>query len=644
MKKNYFFLLFISLSTLSFGQILSDDFNYSDSALLTDNGWTSFNGGTTEAIDVGASNGLTYLGYSGLTGFTAVAEGNAVRLDANGQDVQKTFTPITTGTIYYSFLINIDAANAATGYCLGLTTTGTTFGNRFFVKPSSNSGKVNFGLSNTSTANYSTTDFDTNTTYLIIIKYDVNSSGSYSMWVKSSGVPTSEIEAGTPDLTNSGSGSANIGGFFFRQHTASQNLTIDGLRIYNTWFGATPCDLTLDAETTSCDVSTLGLDNYTVTIPFTGGNTATYSLSTTNGTISGDNPSTTAEGNIIITGVAEGTNITLTVTGGCAISKTISAPECKPINTLPFYEGFDYTVGNSLGLEQKWTNVNTGDDIIVSTGSLSYTGLTNMGNSISFDGSGIDTFSPITSISEGTIYYSFLLNVGSMVGVTDTNGGYLAGFAESTTTLGATLWTKRVDDTNFNLGIEVRTANATNTTFIDTSFQTGQTYFVVIGYTFNTDTTSDDIVSLWVNPVLNSTQPTATVTDTHAATDLASISTFFLRQDSASETPSVQIDELRIATSWSDVVPSNNTASVKNNNIEGFATYPNPVTSDNFTITSNSGDKKEVTIFNVLGKKVLSTSFSGTKADINVAAISSGIYILKVSEGEKAAISKLIIK
>jgi hypothetical protein len=643
MKKLYF-LLFFTVSSLSYGQILSDDFNYSDNALLSDNGWTSFSGGTTQPIDVGASNGLTYEGYSGLTGFTSATEGNAARLDQNGQDVQKTFTPITTGTIYYSFLVNVDAANAATGYSLGLTTNGTTFGNRFFVKPSTTSGKVNFGLSNTSTANYSTTDFDTDKTYLIIIKYEVTSTGAYSMWIKSSGVPTTEIAAGTPDLINSGSGSANIGGFFFRQHNASQNLTIDGLRLYTTWFGATPCDLTLDAETTSCDASTLGLDNYTVTIPFTGGNTASYTLNVTSGTISGDNPSTTVAGNIIITGVAEGTNMTLTVTGGCSISKTISAPECKPVNALPFYNGFDYTVGNSLGLEQMWTNVNTGDDITITAGSLTYSGLTTVGNSVSFDGAGIDTFSPITSVSGGTIYYSFLMNIGSMAGVTDENGGYLAGFSETTTTLGATLWTKRIDDTNFNLGLEVRTANGTNTTFHGTSYATGQTYFVVVGYTFNTESASDDVVSLWVNPVLGSSQPTATITDTHTSTDLSSISNFFLRQDSSTETPSVQIDEVRIGTSWSDVVPSGATASVKNNTIKGFATYPNPVTSDNVTITSNSAENKQVAIFNVLGKKVVSTHFTGTKSDINVANLASGIYILKVTEGTKTATSKLIIK
>lgn len=640
MKKLYTLLL-IAVSTLSFGQILSDDFNYTDGALLTDNGWTSFSGGTTEAIDVGTSNGLTYTGYSGLAGFTSAIEGNAARLDQTGQDVQKTFTPITTGTIYYSFLINVDATNAATGYSIGLTTTGTTFGNRFFVKPSTTSGKVNFGLTNTTTANYSPTDYDTNTTYLIIIKYDVTASGSYSMWVKSSGFPATEVAAGAPDVTNSGSGSATIGGFFLRQHTASQKITIDGLRLYTTWFGATPCDLTLAAETTTCDATTLGLDNYTATIPFTGGNTAAYTLIASSGTISGDDPSTTATGNIIITGVAEGTNITLTVSGGCSISKTITAPECKPINTLPYYESFDYTAGNSLGAEQMWTNVNTGDLITATTGSLAFTGLTTVGNSVSFSADGIDCFSPITSINSGTVYYSFLMKIGSMTGVTDANGGYLAGFGETNTNLGATLWTKRVDDTNFNLGVEVRTANAANTTFNTTSYQTGQTYFVVVGYTFNAATGADDVVSLWVDPVVGSPEPTATITDSHAATDIPSISRFFLRQDSATETPTdVQIDELRIGTAWADVVPA--TASLTDNNINGLTMYPNPVSGGTLNFTSTANAAMSVQIFDLLGKEVLKSNVVNNT--VNVAKLTAGVYVVKITEEGKTATRKLVIK
>ena len=89
---------------------------------------------------------------------------------------------------------------------------------------------------------------------------------------------------------------------------------------------------------------------------------------------------------------------------------------------------------------------------------------------------------------------------------------------------------------------------------------------------------------------------------------------------------------------------NNTTASVKNNTIEGFATYPNPVTNKEFTISSRSISAKEVAIFNVIGKKVLATNFSGTNTTIDVSAISAGIYILKVMEAGKIATKKLVIR
>ena len=86
------------------------------------------------------------------------------------------------------------------------------------------------------------------------------------------------------------------------------------------------------------------------------------------------------------------------------------------------------------------------------------------------------------------------------------------------------------------------------------------------------------------------------------------------------------------------------TASVKNNIIEGFAIYPNPITNYTFTLTSASSEEKSVTVFNLLGKKVPETRFSGIKSDINVSAINAGIYILKVTESGKTATKKLVIR
>ncbi|MFQ3182767.1 MAG: hypothetical protein ACI9Z4_002381 [Polaribacter sp.] len=86
------------------------------------------------------------------------------------------------------------------------------------------------------------------------------------------------------------------------------------------------------------------------------------------------------------------------------------------------------------------------------------------------------------------------------------------------------------------------------------------------------------------------------------------------------------------------------TASVERNAVLGYTIYPNPITNKEFTISSSSASVKEIAIFNVLGNKVVATRFFGTKAIINVSAISAGIYILKVMEAGKTATNKLVIR
>jgi hypothetical protein len=106
----------------------------------------------------------------------------------------------------------------------------------------------------------------------------------------------------------------------------------------------------------------------------------------------------------------------------------------------------------------------------------------------------------------------------------------------------------------------------------------------------------------------------------------------------------MNFDELRIDTTWSGVTPKTATASTRDNSIEGFATYPNPVTDKRFTITSSSSNTKQVSIFNLLGKKVFEQSFSGLQKTLDVTDLNSGIYILKVSENGNMATKKLVIR
>ena len=89
---------------------------------------------------------------------------------------------------------------------------------------------------------------------------------------------------------------------------------------------------------------------------------------------------------------------------------------------------------------------------------------------------------------------------------------------------------------------------------------------------------------------------------------------------------------------------SNTTAGVRDNSIAGFSTYPNPVRGNTLTVTTSSSEAKTVNIFNVLGRKVFSQRFSSMTKIMNVSEIASGVYIMKVTEGNNIATKKLIVE
>ncbi|MBN8643028.1 MAG: T9SS type A sorting domain-containing protein [Flavobacteriales bacterium] len=76
--------------------------------------------------------------------------------------------------------------------------------------------------------------------------------------------------------------------------------------------------------------------------------------------------------------------------------------------------------------------------------------------------------------------------------------------------------------------------------------------------------------------------------------------------------------------------------------IVDLSVYPNPVSNGKIYITSKSSADKLVTIFDVLGKKVLQTQL--TSKELNVSTLSPGVYIIKVEEGDASATRKLIVR
>ncbi len=253
-------LLIFSISFVNSQSLLIQDFSFSGN--LTANGWTAVTAGAG-TNPIATTTGLTY------TGFQSSGVGNAALVNnLGGEDDNITFTNQTTDgqNIYYSFLANVtDAAATKSGdYFIHIGSGGGTgfslFAARVFARITASG--VNFGLSNTSTATYGTTNFSKNTTYLIIVKYTISVAGNdpVSMWVLPSGVPSSEATAGTPELTIlTTAGQNSISAIALRQGSATNSVQtiVDGINVGLTWADVTPGSAATATITANGSISNL---------------------------------------------------------------------------------------------------------------------------------------------------------------------------------------------------------------------------------------------------------------------------------------------------------------------------------------------------------------------------------------------------
>ncbi|HLT52594.1 MAG TPA: T9SS type A sorting domain-containing protein [Flavobacteriaceae bacterium] len=407
-------------------------------------------------------------------------------------------------------------------------------------------------------------------------------------------------------------------------------------------WGTPTCGLSLFGEVATCDAVTPGTDTYNVSLNFTGGNTAAYSVSSDSGTIGGDDPNSVASGTITVTGVSEGTDVTITVTGDgglCDLNVTVTSPVCEPATGLPFYESFNYSIGGNLSDQADWTGFNSGDDYIVTSGSLSYPGLiASSGNSISFDGSGMEVKTEFSPVTTGTIYSSFILNVTDQTAMTDlTDGGYLASLAASDSGYDLRLWVRPNPDASGST-YDIAISDATSCPpFTSSTYNVNSNIFIVMSYEPSTGNFKG-----WINPDSSSfggTERTPDITGTDA-TAASQIDRFILRQDSTGETPFMQFDELRIGTTWSDVTPA--TLSTIDFQESSVKLYPNPTSNGLVNISSASNEPIQVAVYDILGKQVKTETVSN--GTLNVSGLTSGMYILNISQNGASTTKKLVIK
>ena len=297
------------------------------------------------------------------------------------------------------------------------------------------------------------------------------------------------------------------------------------------------------------------------------------------------------------------------------------------IQNLPFYDGFDYAAGEGLNEQPFWTNNFSGDNITISSGSLTYPNLeSSTGNSITFNSSGADPTVDLTGVTSGKIYASYILNIPDASSMSSNE--YSTVLRNEDGNYSARLWMQT--DTSGNLEFSV--GQSTPTGFTDLNIANNTPVLVVFNYNF-----ADHSMNAWINPAFGSSEPTPSFTDT-ALIQATKISQLMIRQDSGM--PLIIIDEVRIGTSWESVTP--NTLSTYGNNYSKFNLYPNPTKSDFVNITSTGSETIQANVFDILGKQVLNAAVANGRLDVS--PLNTGVYIVKLTQGAATTTKKLIIQ
>ncbi|MFI0427646.1 MAG: T9SS type A sorting domain-containing protein [Flavobacterium sp.] len=85
-----------------------------------------------------------------------------------------------------------------------------------------------------------------------------------------------------------------------------------------------------------------------------------------------------------------------------------------------------------------------------------------------------------------------------------------------------------------------------------------------------------------------------------------------------------------------------NLSSTSFDNIDGLTMYPNPLSGNTLYLTSTANADMSVQIFDLLGKEVVKANVINNT--VNVAKLTAGVYVVKITEEGKTATRKLVIK
>jgi hypothetical protein len=220
--------------------------------------------------------------------------------------------------------------------------------------------------------------------------------------------------------------------------------------------------------------------------------------------------------------------------------------------TLPTTDQFNYIAGPLQAVGLDWTRISgSSNDLVVNDGNITYNGyLGAIGRkAILTNGAADDVKLSFTGQSSAgtTVYTSLVMNVLNTTGLTS-SGTYCFILGSATNNFAGRIFIK-ISGTGYVLGIS---KTATAPVSWSSVLPVSTSHLIVLGYEIKAGS-SNDIVSLWIDPPITTIQPGSDFS-TSSGSDFGggnTIDGFMLRQ--ATGTPNVSIDDIGISTTWSDL-------------------------------------------------------------------------------------------
>lgn len=314
-------------------------------------------------------------------------------------------------------------------------------------------------------------------------------------------------------------------------------------------------------------------------------------------------------------------------------------------------ENFDYTAASPLINHGWFEHSGVGTNIIETTPTgLNFAGYvgSNIGLAAGVDNTGSDVNKVMDAgVTSGSVYASFMVKAG-VIPYTDTNSTpyfFHFGTVSTNPNLNSAFRARVFILPGTNNATQIKFALTFNSTSPATTEITGDydingTYLMVVKYTFNSATTTDDSASLYVFNVGDTftTEPANPTIGPvlGTAADATVIDAIALRQYSNNQ--NVIVDGFYVRTEWDLVNAGAPLSSISFEN-KSLTIYPNPVSQGqiNFDIEG----EKYITIYDVNGRVVLEETSSSQNLDIN--QVKKGFYMLKVTSDNKTYTTKIIV-